>query len=133
MTLQFRRKSHFDPIPGIGLKIGSFLDPGWRPLSASPCAGVEVPGQQVMDTRHQIAGGDPLRCAPEPGVLLDASHLAGLDQRRHAGTRDGAFVVAGDDAFFFVSFGSRSFCPCRVELSFSLPMACEFWIGFQFV
>ena len=47
-----------------------------------------------------MPGGDLLQRALEPGVGLDAVHLAGLDERADAAPGAGALVVAREQRIF---------------------------------
>ena len=69
-----------------------------------------------MDTRHQMAGGDPEQRVPEPGARLDADHLAGLDLNRHAGPRDGAFAAADEQCVLLRQFWFRFILPMSVRV-----------------
>lgn len=60
----------------------------------SACGGVVGPGQEFVDPRRGMAGGDGFEGSLEVGVGLDAVHLRRLDQRSDACLARRSFVMA---------------------------------------
>lgn len=61
------------------------------------------PGQELVDLRGGMAGGDGLESGLEAGVELDPVHLRRLDQGGDPTPRRRPFVVAGEQCILWGS------------------------------